>query len=127
MIDMMLLSTPKLGDANFATYTAYCDDNDWGDNASYDLEILFKPHDEYDIGNSVCNNIESVFGRVSTLGNNYPTTLKNDQSYEIFDKSGSYVSNVSIIYEVFMLIYYHSWMLYYHFIATSYHFLGLTY
>src|SRR5215216_1181767 len=41
------------------------------------------PHDEY-----VCVNIESGFGRVSTLGNNDPTTLENDQSYEIFDKSG---------------------------------------
>ena len=38
-----------------------------------------------------------------------------------------YVSNVSIIYEVFMLLYYHSWMFYNHFIATLYHFLGLTY
>ena len=58
-----------------------------GDNASYDLEKLFKPHDEYAIDNNVCNNSESGFGRVSTLGNN-PTTLDNDQSYEIFDKSG---------------------------------------
>ena len=31
------------------------------DNVSYDLEILFKPHDECDIDN-VCNNIESEFG-----------------------------------------------------------------
>ena len=38
-----------------------------------------------------------------------------------------YVSNVSIIYEVFMLLFYHSWMFYNHFIATLYHFLGLTY
>ena len=63
--------------------TTYCNDHDWGDNASYDLENLFKPHD-----NNVCNNIESGFGRVSTLGNNDPTTLEYDQSYEIFDKSG---------------------------------------
>ena len=62
--------------------TTCCNDHDWGDS-SYDLEILFKPHDEY-----VCNNIESGFGRVSTLGNNDPTTLECDQSYEIFDKSG---------------------------------------
>jgi hypothetical protein len=32
-----------------------------------------------------------------------------------------------IIYEVFMLLFYHSWMFYNHFIATLYHFLGLTY
>ena len=38
-----------------------------------------------------------------------------------------YVSNVSINYELFMLLYYHSWMFYNHFIATLYHFLGLTY
>ena len=31
---------------------------------------------------------ESGFGRVSTLGNNDPTTLEYVQSYEIFDKSG---------------------------------------
>ena len=64
------------------SYTC-CNDHDWGDNVSYDLEILFKPHDEYDI--DVCNNIESGFGRVSTLD---PTYLENIQSYEIFDKSG---------------------------------------
>ena len=38
-----------------------------------------------------------------------------------------YVSNVSIIYEVFMLLYYHSWMFDNHFMVTLYHFLGLTY
>ena len=65
--------------------TTYCNDHDWGDS-SYDLEILFKPHDEYDINNIVCDNIESGFGRVPTLGNNDPTTLENDQSYEIFHK-----------------------------------------
>src|SRR3990170_8807439 len=32
----------KLGDANFAMSTIYCNDHDWGD-ASYDLENLFKP------------------------------------------------------------------------------------
>ena len=53
----------KLGDAmfdEFAMTTTYCNDHDWGDNVSYDLENLFEPHDEYDI--------ESGFGRVSTLG-----------------------------------------------------------
>ena len=38
-----------------------------------------------------------------------------------------YVSNVSIIYEVFMLLFYHSCVFYSHFIATLYHFLDLTY
>ena len=64
--------------------TTYCNDHDWGDNVSYDLDNLFKLHDEYDIDNSVCNNIESGFGRVSTLGDNDPTTLDNDQSYDFF-------------------------------------------
>ena len=68
--------------------TTYCNDHDWGDNASYDLENLFKPHDEYVIDNNVCNTIKSGFGRASTFGNNDPTTLENYQSYEIFDKSG---------------------------------------
>ena len=27
----------------------YCNDHDWGDNASYDFENLFKPHGDYDI------------------------------------------------------------------------------
>ena len=61
-----------------------CNDHDWSDS-SYDLENLFKPHDEYEIDNNVCNIIESGFGRVSTLD---PTYLENVQSYEIFDKSG---------------------------------------
>jgi hypothetical protein len=82
------MQNPKLGDASFAMSTTYCNDRDWGDNASYDHENLFKPHDEYDIDNSVCNNIESGFGRVSTLGINDPTILVNAQSYEIIDKSG---------------------------------------
>ena len=64
--------------------TTYCNDHDWGD-FSYDLENLFKPHDEYEIDNSVCNNTESGFGRVSTLD---PTYLEYVQSYDIFDKSG---------------------------------------
>ena len=63
--------------------TTYCNDHVWGDNDSYDLDSLFKPHDEY-----VCNNIESAFGRVSTLGKNNPTYLESVQSCEIFDKSG---------------------------------------
>ena len=56
------MQNPKLGDASFAIFTTCCNDHDWGDS-SYDLENLFKPNDEY-----VCNNIESGFGRVSTLG-----------------------------------------------------------
>ena len=69
----------KPGDANFVMSTTCCNGHDWGDS-SYDLENLFKPCDEY-----VCNNIESGFGRVSTLD---PTYLENVQSYGIFDKSG---------------------------------------
>ena len=57
------MQNPKLGDANIAMSTTYCNDYDWGDNDSYDLDSLCKPHDEY-----VCNNIESGFRRVSTLG-----------------------------------------------------------
>ena len=45
----------KLGDANFAMSTTCCNDHDWGDS-SHDLENLFKPHDEYEIDNNVCNN-----------------------------------------------------------------------
>ena len=43
----------KLGDENFVMCTTYCNDHDWGDDASYDLENLFKPHDEYVIDNNV--------------------------------------------------------------------------
>ena len=81
------MQNPKLGDANFAMSTTCCNDHDWGDS-SYDLENLFKPRDEYDIDNNVCNNIESGFGRVSTLVKDNPTYLESVQSYEIFDKSG---------------------------------------
>ena len=41
----------KLGDANMAMSTTYCNDHDWGDNDSYDLDSLFKPHDEYVFNN----------------------------------------------------------------------------
>ena len=75
------MQNPKLGDACFAISTTYCNDHDQGDNASYDLEISFKPHDEY-----LCDNIESGFGRV--LAKNNPTYLESVQSYEILDKSG---------------------------------------
>ena len=78
------MQNPKLGDASFALSSTCCNDHDWGDS-SYNLEILFKPHDEYEINNNVCNNIESGFGRVSTLD---PTYLDNVQSYEDFDDSG---------------------------------------
>ena len=59
------MQNPKLGDASSSMSTTY-NDHDWGDS-SYDLENLFKHHDEYEIDNNVCNNIESGFGRVSTL------------------------------------------------------------
>ena len=54
------MENPMLGDASFAMSTTCCNDHDWGDSF-YDLENLFKPHDEYEIDNSVCNNIESGF------------------------------------------------------------------
>ena len=69
---------PKLGDANFAMSTTCCNDHDWGDD-SYDLEDLFKPHDEY-----AYYNIESGFGRVSTLAKNNPTYLESVPSYDFF-------------------------------------------
>ena len=81
-IMLIICKNPKLGDASFAMSTIYCNDHDWGDS-SYDIENLFKLHDNY-----VCNNIESGFGRVPTLVNNNPTNLEIEQSYEIFDKSG---------------------------------------
>ena len=77
-----IMQNPKLGDANFAMSSTCCNEHDWGDS-SYDLENLFKLHDEY-----VCDNIESGLGRVSTLGKNNPTYLDSVQSCEIFDKSG---------------------------------------
>ena len=77
------MQNPKLGDASFAMSTTYCNDHDWGDS-SYDLENLFKPHDDY----VICNNFESGSGRVSTLGKNNPTYLEIVKSYEFFDESG---------------------------------------
>ena len=57
------IQNPKLGDASFSMSTICCNGHDWGDS-SFDLENLFKPHDEYEIDNSVCNIIESGFVRV---------------------------------------------------------------
>ena len=68
----------KLGDASFVMSTTCCNDHDWGDS-SCDLENLFKPHDEYEIDNSVCNIIESGFGEVMTLVNVNPTILEECQ------------------------------------------------
>ena len=56
------MRNPKLGDASFAMSTTCCNDHDLGDS-SYNLKSLFKPHDEYEIDNNVCNNIVSGFGR----------------------------------------------------------------
>ena len=39
------MQNPKLGDASFAMSTTCCNDHDWGNDFSYDLENLFKPHD----------------------------------------------------------------------------------
>jgi len=65
----------KLGGTSFPMSTTCCNDHDWGDS-SYDLENLFKPHDEYEIDNIVCNNIESGFGEVMTLFYDNPTILE---------------------------------------------------
>ena len=69
------MQNPKLGDASFAMSTTCCNDHDWGNDFSYDLENLFKPHDEYDI----CNNIESGFGEVMTLVDDNPTIFEERQ------------------------------------------------
>ena len=70
------MQNPKLGDANFAMSTNYCNDHDWGDNGSYDLENLFKPHDEY-----VCNNIKSGFEEAMTLVDVSPTILEDYKTF----------------------------------------------
>ena len=67
------MQNPKLGDASFAMSPTCCNNHDWGDDLSYDLENLFKPHDEYDI----CNNIERGFGEVMTLLMIIPLFLKS--------------------------------------------------
>ena len=73
------MQNPKLGDACFVMSATYCNGRDWGDKVSYDLENLFKPHDQY-----VCDNIESGFGRVSTLAKNNPMYLESVQFYDFF-------------------------------------------
>ena len=72
------MQNSKLGDASFAMSTTCSNDHDWGDS-SYDLENLFKPHDKYEIDNSVCNIIQSGFGEVMTLVNVNPTILEECQ------------------------------------------------
>ena len=74
------MQNPKLGDASFSMSTTCCNDHDWGDS-SYDLENLFKPHDEYEIDYNVCHNIENGFGEVMTLVNVNPTILEECQLY----------------------------------------------
>ena len=70
-----IMQNPKLGDASFALATTCCNNHDWGDDNSYDLENLFKPHDKYDI----CNNIESGFGEAMTLVDDNPTIFEERQ------------------------------------------------
>ena len=67
------MQNPKLGDASFAMSATCCSDHDWGDS-SYDLENLFKPHDE-----CACDNIKSGFGREATIGKTNPTILEECQ------------------------------------------------
>ena len=69
------MQNPKLGDASFALTTTCCNNHDWGDDLSYDLENLFKPHDDYDI----CNNIESGIREVMTLVDDNPTIFEERQ------------------------------------------------
>ena len=69
------MQSPKLGDASFAMSTTCCNNHDWGDDLSYDLENLFKPHDEYDI----FNNTESGIGEVMTLFDDIPTIFEERQ------------------------------------------------
>ena len=54
------MQNPNLGDVSFAMSPTCCNYHDWDDDLSYDLENLFKPHDEYDI----CNDTESGIGEV---------------------------------------------------------------
>ena len=42
------MQNPKLGDANITMSTTCCNNHDWG-GSSFDLENLFKSHDEYEI------------------------------------------------------------------------------
>ena len=69
------MQNPNLGHASFALTTTCCNNHDWGDDLSYDLENLFKPHDEYDI----CNNTESGIGEVMTLFDDNPTIFEERQ------------------------------------------------
>jgi hypothetical protein len=78
------MQNPKLGDANFDMSTTYCNDYDWGESY-YDLENLFKPHDEYNIDNNVCNNDESGFGEVMTLVDVNPTILEDYKTFMHMD------------------------------------------
>ena len=96
------MQNSKLVDTNFVMSTTCCNDHDWGDS-SYDLESLFKPHDDYID--------ESGFGRVSTLGSKDPTILENDESYcdiygsgfgevmTLFRKDSTILEEVSIDYD----------------------------
>ena len=73
------MQNPKLGDANIAMSTTYCNDHDWGDNDSYDLENLFMSHYGYAIDNNFCNSTESGLGEVMTLFDDNPTILEECQ------------------------------------------------
>ena len=96
------MQNPKLGDSSFAMYTTCCNDHDWGDS-SYDIENLFKPHDEYEIDNSVCNNIESGFGEVMTLANVNPTILEECQLHMHVDHVENMLCD-SYIVELLMIL-----------------------
>ena len=90
------MQNPKLGDASFCMSTTYCNDHDWGDS-SYDLENLFKPHDEYEIDNSVCNKIKCGFGEVMTLVNVNPTILEECQLCMHVDHEENILCDIYIV------------------------------
>ena len=81
----------------FCHAATYCNDHDWGDNVSYDLENLFKTHDEY-----VCGNIECGFGEVMTLFN--PTILKECQLCMHVDHRDKFYMIV-ILFNLMMILY----------------------
>ena len=72
--------------ASINTMNINCaNDHDWGDNHDVPCDLDNSSlHDESIIEYDICNTTKSGVGRVSTLGNNYPTTLENDQYYDSY-------------------------------------------
>ena len=72
----------------------------------------------FDMAQSGCGGAGCVCGGVGVGGGVWQYTTSHEHWY---------VSNVSIIFDCSMLLYYQSWMFYNHFIVILYHFLVLTY